>query len=70
MIFAIFEDLVRQGKTILMVTHDHALASRMSRVIELEDGQIRNEPQPIKEIQPLMFAGKRGWKGWLKAANG
>ncbi len=44
MIFAIFEDLVRQGRTILMVTHDHSLAKRMSRVIELEDGQIRNNP--------------------------
>jgi putative ABC transport system ATP-binding protein len=70
MIFAIFEDLVRQGKTILMVTHDHALASRMSRVIELEDGRIRTDPQPGQEIQPQMLAGKRGWKGWLKAANG
>lgn len=39
-VFAIFEDLVRQGKTILMVTHDHALARRMTRVIEMIDGQI------------------------------
>jgi putative ABC transport system ATP-binding protein len=39
-IFAIFEDLVRQGKTILMVTHDHSLARRMTRVVELADGQI------------------------------
>jgi putative ABC transport system ATP-binding protein len=39
LIFAIFEDLVRQGKTILMVTHDHALARRMSRVVEMADGQ-------------------------------
>jgi putative ABC transport system ATP-binding protein len=46
MIFGIFEDLVRQGKTILMVTHDHALAKRMSRVIELVDGEVKdNQPQ-------------------------
>src|SRR5512138_3716520 len=30
MIFSIFEDLVRQGKTIVMVTHDRALMKRMS----------------------------------------
>jgi len=40
MIFEIFEELVRQGKTILMVTHDHSLAQRMSRVVEIADGQI------------------------------
>lgn len=40
MIFAIFQDLVRHGKTIIMVTHDRTLASRMSRVIELTDGRI------------------------------
>ncbi len=60
MIFSIFEGLVRQGKTILMVTHDHALARRMSRVIELTDGQIMEElPLPAA---PAARAGK--WKLW------
>ncbi len=40
LIFKIFEDLVKQGKTIVMVTHDHSLARRMTRVVELVDGQI------------------------------
>ena len=39
-IFRIFESLVRQGKTILMVSHDRALSRRVDRVIELADGQI------------------------------
>jgi putative ABC transport system ATP-binding protein len=42
-VFGIFEELVRQGKTIIMVTHDHTLAQRMSRVIELADGQVVGE---------------------------
>jgi putative ABC transport system ATP-binding protein len=42
-IFTIFEDLVRQGKTIIMVTHDHTLARRMTRVVELADGQLVGE---------------------------
>ncbi len=40
-IFDIFSGLVAQGKTILMVTHDHSLARRMSRVVELVDGELR-----------------------------
>lgn len=39
-IFAIFEDLHRQGKTILMVTHDHSLAARVDRAIAMRDGEI------------------------------
>jgi putative ABC transport system ATP-binding protein len=40
MIFDIFAGLVAKRKTIVMVTHDHSLARRMSRVIELEDGRV------------------------------
>ncbi|MFQ5407894.1 MAG: ABC transporter ATP-binding protein [Anaerolineales bacterium] len=37
-VFTLFEDLVSQGKTFLMVTHDKELAARIPRVIEVEDG--------------------------------
>jgi putative ABC transport system ATP-binding protein len=39
-IFNIFLDLVSQGKTILMVTHDNSLARRVSRTLRLADGEI------------------------------
>ncbi|KAA3664313.1 MAG: ATP-binding cassette domain-containing protein [Chloroflexi bacterium] len=39
-IFQLFEDLTAQGKTILMVTHDRDLASRVSRVVLISDGEI------------------------------
>jgi len=39
-VFILFEDLVRKGKTILMVTHDEELADRTSRRITLADGEI------------------------------
>jgi putative ABC transport system ATP-binding protein len=42
-IFAIFEGLIAQGKTILMVSHDRSLANRVDRVIELVDGKIIND---------------------------
>ena len=39
----IFDDLVKQGKTILIVTHDSALAARATRRILISDGQTINE---------------------------
>ncbi|GAB4337630.1 MAG: ABC transporter ATP-binding protein [Phototrophicales bacterium] len=39
-IFQLFENLINQGKTIVMVTHDNDLASRVSRDITVSDGEI------------------------------
>ncbi|RPI92975.1 MAG: ABC transporter ATP-binding protein [Chloroflexi bacterium] len=36
----IFEDLVRQGHTILLVTHDKDVAKRGSRIVTLADGEV------------------------------
>jgi ABC-type multidrug transport system ATPase subunit len=42
-IFSLFEELVDQGKTILMVTHDQDLAKRVSRTIIIADGETIDE---------------------------
>lgn len=39
-VIRLFENLVRDGKTILMVTHDDDLASRATRTITLADGRV------------------------------
>jgi putative ABC transport system ATP-binding protein len=39
----LFENLVAQGKTILMVTHDGDLAQRANRTIVIADGEIVDE---------------------------
>ena len=39
-VFELFERLVAQGKTILMVTHDNDLASRVTRTLHVVDGEI------------------------------
>ena len=39
-IFKLFENLITQGKTILMVTHDLDLARRATRTVLLVDGEI------------------------------
>ncbi|GAB4409863.1 MAG: hypothetical protein Fur0044_03480 [Anaerolineae bacterium] len=42
-VLELFERLVAQGKTILMVTHDRDLSKRAGRIITLADGEILEE---------------------------
>jgi putative ABC transport system ATP-binding protein len=42
-IFKLFQRLIGEGKTILMVTHDNELASRVTRTIVIADGRIVDE---------------------------
>ena len=39
-VFSLFEKLVDEGKTIVMVTHDQSMAKRVSRTIRITDGEI------------------------------
>jgi putative ABC transport system ATP-binding protein len=39
-VFYLFEELVKQGKTFMMVTHDLNLANRIPRVVEVLDGRL------------------------------
>ncbi len=39
-IFNVFEELVEQGKTIIMVTHDQGLARRVPRRLQIVDGKV------------------------------
>jgi ABC-type lipoprotein export system ATPase subunit len=42
-VFKLFKDLVAQGKTIIVVTHDSGLAKRTQRTALIADGEIVNE---------------------------
>ena len=39
-VMEIFDDLLKQGKTIMVVTHDQKLAQRMQRVVSIKDGRL------------------------------
>jgi len=47
-IFQIFEQLVANGKTIVMVSHDASLATRFSRWVQISDGEIVETSTPKK----------------------
>jgi putative ABC transport system ATP-binding protein len=42
-VFALFEELVDQGKTLLVVTHDRSLSARTERVLHLLDGRLHRD---------------------------
>jgi ABC-type lipoprotein export system ATPase subunit len=39
-IMSLFEELWKQGRTLIVITHDPALAKRAGRVVEIRDGVI------------------------------
>ncbi len=43
MIFDIFRDFSRQGKTVIYVTHDNYLATQANRLIQVRDGKILSD---------------------------
>jgi len=51
-IIDLFEELVENGKTIVMVTHDPSLTSRTSRTITISDGVLINEM--VAQALPLL----------------
>jgi len=50
-VFEVFEGLIAQGKTIVMVTHDNDLASRVNRDITVSDGVIVEDRKMEKTYQ-------------------
>ncbi len=42
-IIDLFDNLVKNGKTIIMVTHDPSLTERTSRTVIISDGEMINE---------------------------
>jgi putative ABC transport system ATP-binding protein len=42
-IMSIFTDLWKQGRTVVLITHDPALSKRANRVVEIHDGRITRD---------------------------
>ena len=54
-IFELFDQLVDQGKTMIMVTHDKELAERVPRRIEIRAGQITRDDYLMRLPQPAQL---------------
>jgi len=52
-VFRLFEHLVEQGKTIVIVTHDNTLAERVHRAITVIDGMITSDVTCEVSISPI-----------------
>jgi putative ABC transport system ATP-binding protein len=57
-IFKLFEQLVEQGKTIVMVTHDNSLTPRFSRHLYIQDGEIIRD-RPVRRSRNDPPAGSK-----------
>lgn len=55
-VFRVFEKLVGEGKTILMVTHDRDLASRVTRTVHLADGEIVSDLHQYRSQKEVAYA--------------
>lgn len=53
-VFELFNKLITQGKTMLMVTHDKELARHVPRMVEIIDGRITRDE----------YIGERAWTGY------
>jgi ABC-type multidrug transport system ATPase subunit len=61
-VFGLFNELVTQGKTVIIVTHDSGLAKRSNRTALLADGEIVNEyvakALPTLSLDQLLTASR------------
>ncbi len=48
-IFQLFDELVAEGKTIVLVTHDRELSARAQRVVQIQDGRIVRDERTAPE---------------------
>ena len=70
-ILQIFEKLVAQGKTILMVTHDQSFAPRFTRRLQIVDGVVspQSEISPAASHRPAVIGFKAGAPAAANSAN-
>jgi putative ABC transport system ATP-binding protein len=54
-VLQVFERLVAQGKTVVMVTHDEDIARRATRVVVLADGEIVNRAAHVTRTDLLRW---------------
>jgi putative ABC transport system ATP-binding protein len=49
-ILSLLDQLHQAGSTIVVITHDHAIAERMPRKVEILDGQLVADTRPVSQV--------------------
>jgi putative ABC transport system ATP-binding protein len=57
-LLALLDELNAQGTTIIVITHDHAVADRMRRRVEVLDGHIVADTRPVPVGQAAFSGGE------------
>jgi putative ABC transport system ATP-binding protein len=67
-VLGIFQDLNREGKSVVLITHDEALAEMANRVVRIVDGRIVTdervpEPRDARDLAGLTPDDEHGTEG-------
>ena len=54
----LFENLYREGQTIVIVTHEADIARRCRRIVRLRDGQVESD-EPVSTEYPAAHGSPR-----------
>jgi putative ABC transport system ATP-binding protein len=69
-IYDLFAELVADGKTIVMVTHDKTLAGRATRSLEIRDGGLTPRPRAVTAHPARLVPAGIGMMGLPAAVGG
>ena len=56
-IMDILKGLHKEGRTVILITHDNEIAAQAKRVIKIKDGKVESDSGQIVPVEELQTAG-------------
>jgi macrolide transport system ATP-binding/permease protein len=63
-VMSLLKNMHKQGRTVILITHDHHVAEHADRIIRIQDGKISDDPQPVLSDVANFSADKRNRAGY------